>query len=61
MNGVDWNDIILPPGYWLEHDATLIVLHRPDDSVVAAYNPMTADPAQIAAEAWADAAQSRLR
>ena len=46
----------LAAGYWIEHDATMIVLHRPDGSVVAAFNPMGADPEEIAAEAWGDAA-----
>lgn len=55
--GMIWGEQIgLPPGYWIEHDATLVVLHRPDGSVVAAFNPMDADPEEIAAEAWGDAA-----
>ena len=34
----------------------MIVLHRPDGSVVAAFNPMGADPEETAAEVWGDAA-----
>jgi hypothetical protein len=50
-----WEQPGLPSGYWIEHDATMTLLHRPDGSLVAAYNPMGADPAEIAAAAWEDA------
>lgn len=56
MTFVEWlGEIELPPAYWLELDADLVVLHRPDGSVVAAFSAMGAEPAEVAAEASTDA------
>ena len=57
MSGVDWwGQIGLPPGYWLEHDADLILLRRPEGGLLAAFSLRGADPLEIAATAWEDAA-----
>ncbi len=40
-------DLDLPAGYWLERDADILVLHRPDDSIVAAFSAQGADPTEI--------------
>lgn len=54
--GVEWwEEIGLPPGYWLEHDADLIFLRRPDGGMVATFSVMGADPVEIAATAWEEA------
>ncbi len=47
--------IRLPSGYWIERDADLLVLHRPDDSIVAAFSVRGADPNQIERAAREDA------
>jgi hypothetical protein len=38
----------LPPGYYVELDADLIELHRPDGSLVAVFSARGATPAQVA-------------
>lgn len=47
----------LPAGYWVERDADILVLHRPDDSVVAAFSARGAEPAEIERAAREDAEQ----
>lgn len=47
----------LPAGYWLEDDADILLLHRPDGLVVAAFSAMGADPNEIEREAWEDAGE----
>ena len=44
----------LPAGYWLEDDADILLLHRPDGSVVAAFSATGADPNEIEREARED-------
>jgi len=50
-----WKHIGLPPGYWLEHDADLMVLRRPDGGPTAVFNVRGVDPVEVAAAAWEDA------
>jgi hypothetical protein len=45
----------LPVGYWLEINADTLVLHRPDDSIVAAFSARGADPSEIERAAREDA------
>ncbi len=45
----------LPAGYWLERDADTLVLHRPDDSIVAVFSARGADPSEIERVAKEDA------
>ena len=40
----DWDELRLPAGYWLEYDADVLVLHRLDGSVVAAFSARGAEP-----------------
>ena len=40
-------DLDLHAGYWLERDADILVLHRSDDSIVAAFSAQGADPSEI--------------
>jgi hypothetical protein len=44
----------LPPGYRLRNDPDLLVLLRPDGSVVAAFSALGADPIEVIASAWED-------
>lgn len=44
----------LPPGYRIERDADILLLKRPDGSVVAAFSTQGADPAEVFAAAWED-------
>ena len=44
----------LPPGYTLRGDPDLLVLLRPDGSVVAAFSAGGADPMEVIAAAWED-------
>ena len=37
----------LPAGYWVERDADILVLRRPDGSIVAAFSARGADPNEI--------------
>jgi hypothetical protein len=37
----------LPPGYWVELDADLLELRRPDGSLVAAFSARGATPAEV--------------
>jgi hypothetical protein len=48
-------DLTLPAGYWLERDADLLVLHRPDNSIVAAFSARGVDPSEIERVAREDA------
>jgi hypothetical protein len=45
----------LPFGYYLQPDADLLMLLRPDCSVVAAFSAMGADPFEVEAAVWEDA------
>jgi hypothetical protein len=45
----------LPFGYYLQLDADLLVLRRPDYSFVAAFSAMGADPFEVEAAVWEDA------
>lgn len=51
----EWGELCLPDGYWLEHDADLLVLRRRDRSVAAAFSTKGADPTEIEREAREDA------
>ncbi len=44
----------LPPDYRLEENPDILLLLRPDGSVVAAFSAWGADPAEVFAEAWED-------
>jgi hypothetical protein len=45
----------VPFGYYLQPDADLLMLLRPDCSVVAAFSAMGADPFKVEAAVWEDA------
>ena len=47
----------LPAGYWVERDADIMVLHRADGSMVAAFSASGAKPAEIERAAEEDAEQ----
>jgi hypothetical protein len=53
-----YESLSLPAGYWLEHDADILVLHRPDGSVVGAFRARGADPNEIERVARKDAQQA---
>ena len=44
----------LPPGYWVERDADLLVLRRPDGSIVATFSAGGFDPLEVRVAAWED-------
>ena len=44
----------LPPGYRLEQDPDILLLLRPDGSVVAAFSAHGADPLDVLGAAWED-------
>ena len=44
----------LPPGYRLEEDPDVLLLLRPDGSLVAAFSAQAADPPEVFAAAWED-------
>ena len=44
----------LPPGYRLEADPDVLLLLRPDGSLVAAFSVQGADPKEVFAAAWED-------
>lgn len=44
----------LPPGYRLGNDPDILLLLRPDGSVVAAFSARGADPPEVIAAAWED-------
>lgn len=50
-----WKELRLPIGDWLERDADILVLHRPDDSIVAAFSVRGADTGEIERAAREDA------
>jgi hypothetical protein len=45
----------LPDGYWLEINADTLVLHRPDNSIVATFSARGANPSEIEQVAKEDA------
>ncbi len=45
----------LPFGYYLQLDADLLMLRRPDCSLVAAFSAMGVDPFEVEAAVWEDA------
>ena len=45
----------LPFGYYLERDADLLILRRPDGSFVAAFNALGADLFEVELAVWEDA------
>ncbi len=47
-----WED--LPPGYRLREDPDILLLLRPDGSLVAAFSARGADPLEVIAAAWED-------
>ncbi len=57
MLGMWWwkKELGLPPGYWVEHETDVLVLHRADGSMVAAFSAMGVDSVEIVAAAWEDA------
>ncbi len=44
----------LPPSYRLDEDPDLLMLLRPDGSVVAAFSARGADTLEVIAAAWED-------
>ena len=53
QGSVRWEED-LPPGYTLREDADLLILLRPDGSVVAAFSAQGADPLEVLVAAWED-------
>lgn len=53
QRGMMWEED-LPPGYRLRDDVDLLILLRPDGSMVAAFSADGADPAEVFAAAWED-------
>ena len=49
--------IQLPPGYWLERDADILILRRPDGSIVAAFSARGAEPSEVERAAAEDRQQ----
>jgi hypothetical protein len=49
-----WTELRLPAGYWLERDADILILHRLDGSVVAAFNARGVNPTEIVEAARED-------
>ena len=45
----------MPFGYYLQLDADLLMLRRPDCSLVAAFSAMGVDPFEVEAAVWEDA------
>jgi hypothetical protein len=45
----------LPDGYWLEINADTLVLHRPDNSIVATFSARGVEPSEIERAAREDA------
>ena len=45
----------LPFGYYLERDADLLAVRRPDGSFVAAFHALGADPFEVELAVWEDA------
>ncbi len=50
-----YESLSLPAGYWIERDADVLVLHRPDGSVVATFSARGADLNEIGRVAREDA------
>lgn len=48
-------NLVLPFGYYLERDADMLILRRPDCSFVAAFSEGSADPFEVEATVWEDA------
>ena len=44
----------LPPGYWLEADADILVMYRQDGSVVARFSARHATPSEVTRTAEKD-------
>ena len=42
-----YESLSLPAGYWIESDADVLVLHRPDGSIVATFSARGADLNEI--------------
>jgi hypothetical protein len=49
------NGVWLPFGYYLECDANLLLVRRPDGSFVAAFNAVGADLFEVELAVWEDA------
>jgi hypothetical protein len=49
------NRFWLPFGYYLEHDADLLVLRRSNGSFVAAFSAVGAEPFEVELTVWEDA------
>ena len=52
-----YESLSLPDGYWIERDADVLVLHRPDGSIVATFSAGGADLNEIERVAREDAEQ----
>jgi hypothetical protein len=49
------NILLLPFGYYLEHDADLLTLRRSDSSFVAAFSALGLDPVEVELAVYEDA------
>jgi hypothetical protein len=54
-NTVGWGRPGTPFGYYLERDAGVLVVRRPDGSAAAAFGVGEADPFEVEATIWEDA------
>jgi hypothetical protein len=45
-------ELLLPPGYTLEHGADVLLLRRADGSVAAAFNAGKATSSEVEKDAW---------
>jgi hypothetical protein len=53
--GNERQDLELPFGYYLQLDADLLILRRPDSSFVAAFNAGASNTFEVEAAVWEDA------
>ena len=49
------NGLWLPFGYYLEYDAELLIMRRPNGSFVTAFNAMDVDLFEVELAVWEDA------
>jgi hypothetical protein len=54
-NRAERDNLGLPFGYYLERDADLMILHRPDLSLVAVFSAEDMDPFEVELAVWEDA------
>lgn len=54
-----WEELRLPPGYQLERDPDMLVLRRPDGSMVATFSARGVVPEHVEEAAWEDTARNQ--